>query len=142
MAGGSFLPKDEKTLFDWVREFRMKKIQMKRNVRRGVAGLRVCAILSTALRSAEKELRKKQQERYMRWSELQIKLIESQNKRNQSPNYSSENRNINCDSELINNKREKEEARRKEVAELWKTEISSLDEFMRNMSSHKCVASS
>lgn len=136
MAGGAVFSKDEKSLFDWVRDFRMKKLQMKKKVRRGVAELRVCAILATALKSAEKELRRKQEERYNRWSEIHMKLI--QNKINDSSSTPA----IYSSSIEALKKQEENEKRRKDVAELWRNEIESLDEFMSNMSSKKCVAAS
>lgn len=65
--------KNPKTLGDWVKNFRLKKLQMKRKLRSG-GNLRVCAILSTALMTAELELRRKQQERFQKWLEFQTKI--------------------------------------------------------------------
>ncbi|XP_055902266.1 uncharacterized protein LOC129938624 [Eupeodes corollae] len=133
MAGGAILLQNDKTLVDWVKEFRLKKVQMRRKARRGVEGLRICAILATALKSAEKELRQKQQERYNRWSEFQFKLVKDQNSI-PSP--------ICCSPSQIQEEEERQR-HKKEVAEVWKSEISSLDEFMRNLSnSQKCVSAS
>lgn len=117
--------RNQRTLSDWVKDFRIKKIKMKRKLRQGGADLRVCAILATALKSAEKELRQKQQERFNRWSELQSKLIQTKTEEYHAMEAS---------------KKIEEEKRRKEVSDLWKYEISSLDEFMRNMSSQRCRA--
>lgn len=65
---------EPKTLSEWVKNFRLKKLQMKRRLRAGNSNLRVCAILSTALLSAENQLRVKQQQRLNRCLQLQSKF--------------------------------------------------------------------
>ncbi|XP_037929907.1 uncharacterized protein LOC119664505 [Teleopsis dalmanni] len=108
------------TLCDWVKNIRVKKIQMKRKFRAG-GNLRVCAILSTALLSAENELRLKQQERFNRWLEFQTKnQMKTVNK-------------VDDDYVKTMAKNSKE---REDIENMWKCELSGLDEFMKKMSSN------
>ncbi|KAH8416275.1 hypothetical protein KR222_002419 [Zaprionus bogoriensis] len=112
-----------KTLTYWVRNFRMKRVQMRRKMR-GSGGLRVNAILSTALFHAEGELRRKQQERFSRWLDIQTKFV---------PHGKTH-----CASDVNEASAEAEEAeseRRNIENNLWRSELSGLDSFLNSLSS-------
>ncbi|XP_050336238.1 uncharacterized protein LOC126763080 [Bactrocera neohumeralis] len=112
-----FVEQDPTTLCGWVRNFRIKRSEMKRKLR---GNLRVNAMLNTALLTAEAELRRKQRERFHRWAEFQTKLDGS---------YA-------ISSYVKGKVSEEEEAeRQKKVDNLWKSELSDLDSFMRSLSS-------
>ncbi|KAH8297868.1 hypothetical protein KR054_012287 [Drosophila jambulina] len=119
---------EPKTLTDWVRNFRVKRQKMRRKLRGAGSDLRINAILSTALLHAEHELRRKQQERFSRWLEMQTKFVPHGR--------------THCGSDV-------QEANAKAVAEveaecerreiennLWRSELSGLDNFMRSLSSN------
>lgn len=128
------------TLCDWVKNFRIKKVQMKRKLRSG-GDLRVCAILSRALISAEQELRRKQQERFSRWLELQNTFVQRSGQdedvgyipNNESYHYQQRHHNEIENGGAISMNKE-EVNRRKEITDLWKYELSGLDSFMKNIS--------
>ncbi|XP_017470816.1 PREDICTED: uncharacterized protein LOC108362390 [Rhagoletis zephyria] len=113
----NFVEEDPTTLCGWVRNFRIKRSQMKRKLR---GNLRVNAMLNTALLTAEAELRRKQRERFCRWAEFQAKL---------DGNYTT-NTYIKADMSD-----EEEAERREKIDNLWKSELSDLDSFMRSLSS-------
>lgn len=132
-----------RTLCDWVKNFRIKRIQMKRKLRNG-GDLRVCAILSTALISAEHELRRKQQERFNRWLEMQSQFDDTLKSCTRIPTTTSSSSSSSSSStsvcEMIHQadvteiddmaKKQKND----EITNLWRYELSSLDEFMKNIS--------
>lgn len=121
-----------KTLTYWVRNFRMKRMQMRRKLR-GSSSLRVNAILSTALFSAEHELRRKQQERFSRWLDVQTKFIPNDNKTHNHNNNCNEKFHHACDVTL---ETETEEFERRNVENnLWQSELSGLDRFLSSLSS-------
>ncbi|CAD7003728.1 unnamed protein product [Ceratitis capitata] len=91
---------------------------MKRKLR---GNLRVNAMLNTALLTAEAELRCKQKERFLRWTEFQAKL---------ATGYS-----ITSYVNQMKGSEEEEAERRAKVDNLWKSELSELDSFMRSLSS-------
>ncbi|KAM7358721.1 uncharacterized protein ACRADG_003587 [Cochliomyia hominivorax] len=136
--------KNPKTLGDWVKNFRLKKIQMKRKLSSG-GNLRVCAILSTALMTAELELRRKQQERFQKWLDFQTKINknhELQPRNNHNVHPAQEHHEHSPEDErliLISNERshneEKSCKQSEEITNLWKCELSELDNFMRSISS-------
>lgn len=131
------------TLCDWVKNFRIKKVQMKRKLRSG-GDLRVCAILSRALISAEQELRRKQQERFSRWLELQNKLVEkatTQENDGYVPNNESYHYEQNGGDRGKKENNEVTSKRQKEITDLWKYELSGLDSFMKNISSSRNTSS-
>lgn len=119
------IPSNPKTLCDWVKNFRHKKINMKRKLR-GRNDLRVVAILTTALNSAEKELRRKQQERFQRWMAIQSKFENSNL-------ITDKGNNINNNNYYFRNNSEDTIKKQEEISNLWKYELSSLDEFMKNI---------
>lgn len=135
-----------KTLGDWVKNFRLKKMQMKRKIRSG-GGLRVCAILSTALMSAELELRRKQQERFQKWLEFQTKInknheLQPSSVLRQQHKTPAEDEAGDRDMVLIANRHHQHHYEEKscckqseEINKLWKCELSELDNFMRSISS-------
>ena len=117
--------RNPRTLCDWVQNFRSKQRMMKRKLRGG--DLRVRAILSTALHSAEQELQQKQQERLKSWLQMQAKYE--------------------CSTEIgpskqqaikIDSANEEQWSMcikdRDEVESLWKNELSDLDQFMKSLS--------
>ncbi|XP_023166334.1 uncharacterized protein LOC111596369 [Drosophila hydei] len=119
-----------KTLTYWVRNFRMKRMQMRRKLR-GSGSLRVNAILSTALFNAEHELRRKQQERFSRWLDVQTKFIPNGNKIHNN-NYNEKFHHA-CD---VTTETETEEFERRNVENnLWQSELSGLDKFLSSLSS-------
>ncbi|XP_017842335.1 putative uncharacterized protein DDB_G0281733 [Drosophila busckii] len=110
-----------KTLTYWVRNIRMKRVQMRRKLR-GSGGLRVNAILSTALLQAEQELRRKQQERFSRWLDMQTKFVPH------GKTHCASDSNANADEEA-------EFERRSNENNLWRSELSGLDSFLSSLSS-------
>ncbi|KAH8379375.1 hypothetical protein KR009_004478 [Drosophila setifemur] len=118
------------TLTDWVRNFRMKRQKMRRKLRGAGSDLRVNAILSTALFHAEHELRRKQQERFSRWLEMQTKFVPHGR--------------THCGSDVIVDKVAQAEAEERRQIEdnLWRSELSGLDNFMRSLSSNNTSSSS
>ncbi|XP_064535498.1 uncharacterized protein LOC135426365 [Drosophila montana] len=118
-----------KTLTYWVRNFRMKRLQMRRKLR-GAGSLRVNAILSTALFHAEHELRRKQQERFSRWLDVQTKLIPHGN--THESNFDEKFHHA-CD---VNVEKETAEFERRNIENsLWRSELSGLDRFLNSLSS-------
>ncbi|XP_016957546.1 uncharacterized protein LOC108029643 [Drosophila biarmipes] len=109
-----------KTLTDWVRNFRVKRQKMRRKLRGAGSDLRVNAILSTALLHAEHELRRKQQERFSRWLEVQTRFV---------PHGRTHCANDAADTSA------KDAAEVEAESNLWSSELSSLDSFMRSLSS-------
>ncbi|XP_067645861.1 uncharacterized protein [Eurosta solidaginis] len=112
---------DPTTLCEWVRSFRIKRSQMKRKLR---GNLRVNAMLNTALENAEAELRRKQRERFCRWTEFQAKLDKSYDINNRIKDKISNEDVVLVDAE-----------QRDTINDLWKSELSDLDTFMRSLSS-------
>lgn len=118
-----------RTLGDWVKNFRLKKVQMKRKLRTSSGGeLRVCAILSTALMTAELELRRKQQERFQKWLDFQAKI--KNNELTTRSDQQSHHNNPHSHNSEDNRCKQSEE-----IDKLWKCELSDLDNFMRSISS-------
>lgn len=101
------------SLFDWIGKVRCKKTEMRRKRRN--QDLRVAAILTTALNSAEREMRIKQQERALKWAKLNLEISQ------QSESKSAE----------------EEEKHKREVSEMWNSELSELDEFIHSLSQIK-----
>ena len=101
------------SLFDWIGKVKCKKIEMRR--KRRSQDLRVAAILTDALIRAEKELRRKQQERALKWAQLNIELSQ------RSASVSAE----------------EEERHKQEISEMWNSELSELDKFINSLSQVK-----
>lgn len=119
-----------KTLTYWVRNFRMKRVQMRRKMR-GSGGLRVNAILSTALLHAEHELRRKQQERFSRWLDIQTKFVP--HGKTHCGSDANEKYQQNCEETVETETAEYE--RRNIENNLWRSELSGLDSFLSSLSS-------
>lgn len=102
------------TLGDWIGKVKCKK----REMRRKNANLRVAAILSTALRRAEAEMRHKQQERALKWAELNVQITSRE-------------------SISVKESEEDEEKRKREIDELWLGELNGLDAFINNFNQIK-----
>ncbi|KAM8710965.1 hypothetical protein ACLKA7_017578 [Drosophila subpalustris] len=117
-----------KTLTYWVRNFRMKRVQMRRKMR-GSGSLRVNAILSTALLHAEHELRRKQQERFSRWLDIQTKFVP--HGKTHCASDANEKYQRNCEES------ETAEFERRNIENnLWSSELSGLDSFLSSLSSN------
>lgn len=101
------------SLFDWIGKVKCKKTEMRRKRRN--QDLRVAALLTTALISAEREQRIKQQERALKWAKLNLEI-----------NQQSEPKTA-----------EEEEKHKREVSEMWNSELSELDEFINSLSQIK-----
>lgn len=101
------------SLFDWIGKVKCKKTEMRRKRRN--QDLRVAAILTTALYTAEREMRIKQQERALKWAKLNLEISQ------QSEPTSAE----------------EEEKHKREVSEMWNSELSELDEFINSLSQIK-----
>lgn len=99
------------TLGDWIGKVKGKK----REMRRKNANLRVAAMLTTALRRAEAEMRHKQQERALKWAELNVQIRETAAKESE----------------------EEEERRKREIDELWLGELNGLDNFINSFNQIK-----
>ncbi|KAH8349841.1 hypothetical protein KR084_007861 [Drosophila pseudotakahashii] len=113
----------QKTLADWVRNFRAKRQKMRRKLRGAGSDLRVTAILSTALFQAEHELRRKQQERFSRWLAMQTRFVPHGR--------------THCASDAAATASAQDAAEAAEAeSSLWSSELSSLDSFMRSLSSN------
>lgn len=104
-------------LNEWIRKVRSKKI-IKKRASHG-QDLRVLVMLSQALRSAEQDLRKKQEERAQKWAQIKMHLNDSNTK--------------NChDSNNYSNSDNEEEKR--EIDNLWSSsELNGLNTFMKNL---------
>jgi len=101
------------SLFDWIGKVKCKKAEMRR--RRRNQDLRVAAILTTALIRAEQEMRIKQQERALKWAKLNLELSR----------------------DSVLKSVDEEEKHKKEVSEMWNSELSELDEFINSLSQIK-----
>lgn len=129
---------NSKTLGDWVKDFRLKRTQMKRKFRSG--NLRICAILSTALTTAEFELRRKQQDRFQKWLEFQTKINKNVELQPKSELHHQLQRHQKNEEEKLvvvtNRQSEDVDCKQSEaIANLWKCELNELDNFMRSISS-------
>lgn len=101
------------SLFDWIGKVKCKKTEMRRKRRN--QDLRVAAILTTALRRAEHEMRIKQQERALKWAKLNLEISRHS----------------------VLKTAEEEERHKREVSEMWNSELSELDEFINSLSQIK-----
>lgn len=99
------------TLGDWIGKVKGKK----REMRRKNANLRVAAMLTTALKRAEAEMRHKQHERALKWAELNVQIRETAAKESE----------------------EEEERRKREIDELWLGELNGLDSFINEFNQIK-----
>lgn len=101
-------------LNEWIRKVRTKKI-VKKRVSHG-QDLRVLAVLTRALRSAEQDLRQKQEERAQKWARIRAHL---------------------CDNEPAAQfamlSPEEAEAQKKQIDDLWSTDLNGLNTFMKNL---------
>lgn len=154
---------DQFTLGDWIGRVRTKR----REMRRKNADLRVATVLTLTLRRAEADLRVRQLERATKWDELNQQISQAQTfapasttrssieptPTQQQPNYYQQNH-----QQLIFNNTsiqqqqqqqhhldpmEQEQQRITQQAaddEIWRNELSDLDQFIRNLSAIKtCV---
>lgn len=101
-------------LNEWIRKVRSKKI-VKKRASHG-QDLRVLVMLSQALRSAEHDLRKKQEERAQKWAQIKIHLNDSSNSCQDSNSNVSD-----------------EEEQKRQIDNLWSSEFNGLNTFMKNL---------
>lgn len=101
------------SLFDWIGKVKCKKTEIRRKRRN--QDLRVAAILTTALHTAEREMRIKQQERALKWAKLNLEISQQTEPKTA----------------------EEEEKHKREVSEMWNSELSELDEFINSLSQIK-----
>lgn len=106
--------KSTDTLNDWINTVRCKKIVMKRKKRN--QDLRVAAILSHAIICAENDLKKKQNERVLKWAQLKMRFEEP---------------------EIKQITEEEEMEQKQQIDNLWSCELNGLNSFMNNLSQVK-----
>lgn len=106
--------KSTDTLHDWINTVRCKKIVMKRKRRN--QDLRVAAILSYAITCAENDLKKKQNERVLKWAQLKMRFEEP---------------------EIKQITEEEEMEQKQKIDNLWSCELNGLNSFMNNLSQVK-----
>lgn len=102
-------------LNEWIRKVRSKKI-VKKRASYG-QDLRVLVMLSQVLRSAEKDLRKKQEERARKWAQIKIHLEENSNK----------------DSSSESRQNSDEEEQKRQIDNLWSSELNGINTFMKTL---------
>lgn len=101
------------SLFEWIGKVKCKKVEMRRKRRQ--QDLRVAAILTTALQRAERDMKIKQQERALKWAQFNLELQRH----------------------TVLRTEEEEERHKKEVSDMWNSELSELDEFLNSLSDVK-----
>ena len=97
-------------LNDWIKNIKTKKIVKKKETRG--TDLRVLAVLSQALRCAEDELKRKQEERALKWAQIRMRLNEP------APQYS-------------------EDEDQTEKQKLWKCELNGINSFINDLNQIK-----
>ena len=97
-------------LNDWIKNIKTKKIVKKKETRG--TDLRVLAVLSQALRCAEDELKRKQEERALKWAQIRMRLNEP------APQYS-------------------EDEDQTEKQNLWKCELNGINSFINDLNQIK-----
>lgn len=100
------------SLSNWVRKVKRKSSSAKSKRKRD---LRIIAILSQSLSRAENELLAKQRERARRWSQMQADLG------------------------LHNKEEEEAKQQREKVNDIWKNELSGLDNFFKELDNFKPI---
>lgn len=101
------------TLCDWIGKVKGKKRELRR--KRSSNDLRVAAMLTTALIRAEAEMRRKQQDRAVKWAQLNIQIRQTS----------------------IREDDEEELRRKKEIDDLWLSELNGLDNFINSLNKIK-----
>ncbi|CAH2094667.1 unnamed protein product [Euphydryas editha] len=100
------------SLSNWVRKVKSKSIRAKSKRKRD---LRIIAILSQSLSRAESELLSKQRERARRWAQMQADLG------------------------LYNKEEEAAKQHREKINNIWKNELSGLDNFFKELDNFKPI---
>lgn len=106
-----FCESKTESLTNWVRQVKSKSLKVK-NMRQ--RDLRVIAVLTNSLNRAETELITKQRERARRWTQMQIDLG------------------------LHKAKEESEKKEKERIDNLWNTDLSSLNNFFKELDKVKC----
>uniref|UniRef100_U5EP97 Uncharacterized protein n=1 Tax=Corethrella appendiculata TaxID=1370023 RepID=U5EP97_9DIPT len=104
-------------LNDWIKNVKNKKIVKKKQTRG--QDLRVLAILTRALVQAEDDLRKKQEERAMKWAQIRMRLNEPI-----TNNHLSED-----DTEV--------EKEKEKITNLWNCELNGIDNLINDLNQIK-----
>ncbi|XP_026759427.2 uncharacterized protein LOC128201950 [Galleria mellonella] len=104
------------SLSNWIRQVKSKSRSAKKNKSRH---LRIIAILSTSLSRAENELIAEQRERARIWAEMEADLGPTTNK----------------EEEMARQQREK-------IDNIWKNELSGLDNFFKELDNVKPMSNS
>lgn len=105
-----FCESKTESLSNWVRQVKSKSLSAKTKKNRD---LRIIAILSTSLLRAESELIAKQRERARRWAQMQADLG------------------------LTDKEEEMARQQRKKIDNIWKNELSGLDNFFKELDNVK-----
>lgn len=101
------------TLCDWISKVKCKKRDLRR--KRSSHDLRIAAMLTTALMRAEHDMRQKQQERATKWAELHIQINQT----------------------TVSEDEAAEERHKKEIEDLWNSELNGLDNFINSLNQIK-----
>jgi hypothetical protein len=99
----------------WIRKVRSKKVTIKRATRG--QDLRVLVVLSQALKKAERDLRQKQEERAQKWARIKSQLSEPKSLTD-----------------------EEEAEQKRQIENLWSSELNGLNDFMKSL--HQIKATS
>lgn len=105
-----FCESKAESLSNWVRQVKSKSLSAKTKKKRD---LRIIAILSTSLTRAENELLAKQRERARRWAQMQVDLG------------------------IINKQEEIAKEQREKIDNIWKNDLSGLDNFFKELDNVK-----
>lgn len=105
-----FCESKTESLSNWVRKFKSKSSNAKRRRKRD---LRVIAILGNSLSRAENELLMKQRERARKWAQMQADLG------------------------IIDKEEELARLQREKIDNLWKNDLSGLDNFFKELDNVK-----
>lgn len=116
-------------LNEWIRNLKSKK-QFKRKISRG-QDLRSIAILQNSLLTNLKVLRQRQRERSEKWHKIKKMLEVNNNNNEECDNLDSEK-----DQKRIESL-EKELSRKEEIQNIFKEDLSDIDNFMNNLDSIK-----
>lgn len=127
------------TLSEWINTVRYKKGVIRKQ--RKNRDLRVAAVLTTAIRRAEMELRRKQTERAQRWAQVRAQYEGEEWNVRETFDEVSHNNNNNNDCNQHHHKEEKEqsddELLEEEVAKLWSSELMGLDNLFNDLNQIK-----
>lgn len=125
----SKIQSSSEALNDWIRNLRSKK-QFKRKISRG-QDLRAIAMLQNSLLNNLKVLKQRQKERSEKWSKLKKMLENSNSSLSNCDNSESKS------DEKSYESLEKEISRKEELKNIFKEDLSDIDNFMNSLDSIK-----